>query len=347
MPDGLEKKRNFVVVLLIILLTLAVITAWSKQPQEKKAEIMPSTETEIKPPATIPPTTTQIPTATSTSTPTLVPSPTQPEPTATNVPTFTPFPTVDIRMHGYLNLVASMVGGLVHENYILMPDEIRVDVMGERNDVIRLEGEPPWVSLSGTISSTGYISATGYGEVAGLSDTSVWLTGTLESHVFTGYLTMGAHHELPGGEPGVYQLHGFYEPYVPELTPTPTDVITTANTLTNTFQIFIDDFNHAMQNVDIDWLFRHLHPAVIERYSPDLCRSYLVRTIQSAFEINVKDWSGPVVWSWEVDDVAVVVNDAFTAHSELRIQDNLTESDVHFALFDGQFTWFTTCISDE
>ena len=339
MSDNLDRKKNLVLILIILLIGLALFTVWSKEPEAKREDVILPTATPLKASDTPQPTTTATPTAISTATST----PTQLPPTVTPIPTSTPVPTVVIQLHGQLVLTTEMIEGVIHEFYIKMEEQIKVQVREEGNGMISFEGEPPWVDVSGIISPAGVISATGIGVVAGYPDTSVWVTGTLENDYFVGALTMGTERELPGGEPGVYLIQGPYEAHPLQVTPTPSLVIDVGSAVTVTFETFINDFNYAMQNGGTEWLYDHLHPAVLERYDTDACLIYLERTVQPEFEIDVIELYGPAVWSWDVDGLTLDIEGAYTADSLLTIKGNTAQSDVHFALVNDQFRWFTTC----
>ena len=343
MTENLDKKRHLALVLIIILIGLALVTVWSKEPESKSTEVIPPTATTIKPSATAQPTKTATPTAT--PLPTSIP--TQLPPTITFTPTPIPEPTVALHLHGQLKLETEMIEGLIHEINIKLSEQITVQVREEENGAIFLEGEPPWVDVSGIISSTGVVIATGVGDVAGYPDVTVMVTGTLENDYFTGHLAMGTEHELPGGEAGVYVIEGTYEAHLLLPTPTPSLVIDVGKPVTITFETFISDFNFAMQNGGTAWLYDHLHPAVFHRYDPEACQMYLDRTVQPEFEIVVKGLNGPEVWSWEVDGVVIQIDNAYTTDSELTIKGNVQQTDVHFAIVNGQFTWFTTCVNPE
>ena len=324
MSDSLDKKKFLALIVVLILVGLAIVTALSRDPEAKKVELLPSTATNTNT-ATISPT----------SIPTQVP------------PTFTPYPTavptLTVLLYGEFVLDTEMIAGLIHELYIEMSRQITVEVQECDNGAIWIAEEPPWVNLTGVYSDTGQVTAAGSGVVAGYPDVSVTVSGTLKNDYFDGTLIMGAEKELPGGEAGVYAIQGPYKVY----TYNPDVYIGACSTMTVEFNNFVDGFNYAMQILDTSWLYDHLHPSVFERYDPDACQEYLDRTVQPEFEIVVKGLSGPEEWFWEVDGEVIEIENAITANSELTIKGEEINSDVHFAITNGQFTWFTTCVNPQ
>jgi len=342
MTDNLDKKKYLAIILFLIVLFLALYTIWSKDSAPQSAEEKLPTATVVQPSGTPRPTAT----ATLTVTPSAIP--TLPPPTATSTQFPTPEPTASyIPLYGRMVLTTEMIEGLIHKFYIQMEEEITVEVREEEDGAVSIEGELPWVNVAGFIQHTGVITAAGIGEVAGYPDVTVLLTGTLTNNYFAGNLTMGTKGELPGGESGVYFVQGTYLFDQPTPTPLPTSVIVVGHPITETFEVFAVDFNAAMQTENIVWLYDHLHPAVFERYDPEECQAYLDRTIQPEFELKVMGLKGPESWTWELDGVAIDVDNAYTADSELTINGNVSQADVHFATVDGRFMWFTTCVNPD
>lgn len=137
------------------------------------------------------------------------------------------------------------------------------------------------------------------------------------------------------------------EPTMTPPTPSPTATISPVVVITSSLEIFIHDFNDAMQTESIDWLYEHLHPAVFERYSPEDCAQYLARTVQPLFNIMVINITGPEVWEWRGADVSIMIENAFTVDAELTVNGETSRSAVHFAQANGDFRWFTACNSED
>jgi hypothetical protein len=77
---------------------------------------------------------------------------------------------------------------------------------------VTIEGDGPWIPLSGTLDDAGNFSATGLGTYAGFSGIDATYTGKLTLDATgriigsTGTLTIGANGKLPGGQPIIYTL---------------------------------------------------------------------------------------------------------------------------------------------
>ncbi len=88
-----------------------------------------------------------------------------------------------------------------------------------------LSGTGNFVDVSGIYDpSTGTYTGNGVGTVAGFPNvTVVMLLNIAKNGNVTGTYTMGAGGELPGGQPGVYNVSGVWPLATPTPTPSPTD----------------------------------------------------------------------------------------------------------------------------
>ncbi|MEW6716094.1 MAG: HEAT repeat domain-containing protein [Chloroflexota bacterium] len=202
---------------------------------------------------------------------------------------------------------------------------------------IAVEGEHPWVNVYGGIQDGGNYFATGMGTVAGYLNTSVEFDvsfiHTLTTTLMTGFYTMGANGELPTGQPAVYQVTGtriLEEPVVesPEHA---------------AVRQFISDLVAAHHALNVDFLFGHLHPTVLDLYGAEACRGYLDQVITPTLAIEVLGITGPESWVFERDGRSIPVEDAFTVDANLSIGDQTNQQDIHFAMADGIMRWFTDC----
>ncbi len=71
---------------------------------------------------------------------------------------------------------------------------------------ISIEGEAPWVNVSGDIAADVSFEIAGVGVVAGFPDIAVTLEGTWSDGVLTADYTMGSDGGLPGGFAIVYEI---------------------------------------------------------------------------------------------------------------------------------------------
>ncbi|HEX5035579.1 MAG TPA: hypothetical protein VFX30_00250 [bacterium] len=84
------------------------------------------------------------------------------------------------------------------------PPSVEMEIDG--HDVF-INGEAPWVGVSGTIEDDGSFTCTGSGTVAGFPDVQVDFLGQASPDGLSGTLTVGADGALPGGTSVVYLVH--------------------------------------------------------------------------------------------------------------------------------------------
>lgn len=104
---------------------------------------------------------------------------------------------------------------------------------------------------------------------------------------------------------------------------------------------FAQELAAAIGESDDEYLFNHLHPAAIERYGEAACQTH-VAGVEGDLGWEIRGSSGPEDWSYETDDLATTIDDAWVvtvrqpgATPEIR--------DLHFARADGTWRWFTDC----
>jgi hypothetical protein len=92
-----------------------------------------------------------------------------------------------------------------HGPFIVMRELMRLLVTIHS---ITVEGEAPFVTVTGDIADDGSFRAEGSGTVAGFPDVTVVFQGRLDGDRLVGEYTMGAGGELPGGESITYTIDG-------------------------------------------------------------------------------------------------------------------------------------------
>ena len=110
-------------------------------------------------------------------------------------------------------------------------------------------------------------------------------------------------------------------------------------------QAFYEDFNNAFKTKDVDFLYNHLHPAVIDLYGTDVCRSYLESIIDSTIEVGVDNLSDFSSWDWEIDGQTTPIENAYTLLITFKLPDgSFNQQETHLALVDDiSIAWFTQC----
>jgi len=96
-----------------------------------------------------------------------------------------------------------------HAQYIVLKvTQLKIVISGEE---ITISDPPPWVDLSGTISSDGTFTASGQGTVAGYPGVAVTMSGTLQNGNLDSTLIMGGDGKLPTGQSITYSVSGTSE----------------------------------------------------------------------------------------------------------------------------------------
>jgi hypothetical protein len=190
-----------------VLVVLALVMGAACGPAEVITE-EPIVEEPVEEPTEAPteaPTVTTMPPRPATATNTLepnTPGPSTPEPTATATETQDLLALLlgpwDIR-------TSYSAGNRQHFGFILLPEAATIEV---KQGSIIFDGTGNWVDVTGDLQTDGAFEAEGMGTVAGFPNVSVVFTGTLLLDGLTGYYTMGAAGELPGGESITYLVEG-------------------------------------------------------------------------------------------------------------------------------------------
>jgi hypothetical protein len=224
-----------------------------------------------------------------------------------------------------------------HGKYTNLPNGMRIKIYFSS---IHFEGPAPWVNLSGDFNEKdGTFFAEGRGTVAGYPNIAVTYEGTLTENGISGDLTMGAKGGLPQGEPIVYQVEGQKVEELSEETSAvlPPEVLSAVNS-------FIQTFNTAFQNGDFETLFTLLHPAVINLYGADACRTYLKGVIENKVHLDLVKVSEEGTWIWEIDGRSIPLDSIYKVKVDFTVQDQKSQPDFHLYLpGDGSALWLTDC----
>lgn len=106
---------------------------------------------------------------------------------------------------------------------------------------------------------------------------------------------------------------------------------------------FYGRLTSALQASDVAALFDLLHPAVLDRYGDEQCRSYLAGVGDEALDIEVLGSAPPAPWTWELDGVSTEIDPAIAVDIRLSAGEASVEQEAHLALADSRLRWFTDC----
>lgn len=123
--------------------------------------------------------------------------------------------------------------------------------------------------------------------------------------------------------------------------PSTTGASTTTTTVPNPDEVasFVDQFTAWIGASDADSLTERLHPAVIDTYGEDLCRSFVEREILALEDYRA---TGSVVGP-DPSQFGSVAIDVYRVAVAFTFQGEDFTSDAAFAFHDGVVHWFATC----
>jgi len=208
-------------------------------------------------------------------------------------------------------------------------------------------GPPPFVTVEGERNSgDGSFTAQGNGTVAGYAGIDVTFEGTLTlDGGLQGLYTMGSSGGLPGGQGITYAIEGQKAPEggggegAGGSGPVPVTEGEKA-----TIQSFIDVFNTSFQEGDAEPLFNLLHPAVLDQYGAETCRTYLGETLETPVELDYQNAVLIDSWDWMRDELTTSVNDAYRVQVNVTIGEESGEQPMHLVMpGDDSVRWFTDC----
>ena len=211
---------------------------------------------------------------------------------------------------------------------------------------IVFSGDPPFVTVSGERDETdGSFTAGGSGVVAGYPDIAVTFEGTLTTEGLSGEYTMGADGGLPGGQSVTYAIAGQKAPAGGgETSGQDSGPPPAAAGEEKAIQAFINVFNGAFAEGDVDPLFRLLHPAVYERYGQEACRTYLEGNMGTPVELAYQSAVYLGAWDWELDGKSRTMQDIYRVLVNVTAGGESGQQQIHLSIpGDDSVRWFTDC----
>lgn len=111
-----------------------------------------------------------------------------------------------------------------------------------------------------------------------------------------------------------------------------------------TVEEFADAFARALQNGDSGFVFRRLHPVVLERHDEQLCRDYVEREVMQIEDYRLTGPpTGPTPATFNAPNGEVSVDELWRAPVSFTFQGQPVDTEGAFAVVDGQMHWFTDC----
>ena len=137
----------------------------------------------------------------------------------------------------------------------------------------------------------------------------------------------------------------------PEPAPTTTSSSTTTLPTTTTttrppesIDDFVLAFREALDANDLDFVFSQLHPAVIEDYGEDLCRTWTEREILALEEYRITaPYSELGETTMNLPGGAVLVDELFEVPISFVFQDQFFEDNASYAREAGVVYWLGNC----
>jgi hypothetical protein len=102
---------------------------------------------------------------------------------------------------------------------------------------------------------------------------------------------------------------------------------------------FVDDYVAAIESGDVDFLLDRLHPAVLDQFDTELCRTFIEREILALRNYRLTgDIEGPTPESIGGRDF-----ESYSAPIAFDFQGESFDGGASWGLVDGEVRWFTTC----
>lgn len=106
---------------------------------------------------------------------------------------------------------------------------------------------------------------------------------------------------------------------------------------------FVPTLAAAIREGNQQFLFRRLHPAVLERFGDEQCRTALEAFDNPSFDLEVQATHPLKRWAWRTDGVRTKIAPA-VAVDVIRSSGGAASDDVvHVAHVGTQLRWFTDC----
>jgi hypothetical protein len=106
---------------------------------------------------------------------------------------------------------------------------------------------------------------------------------------------------------------------------------------------FAADLARAIRTNDRSFLFRHLHPATLDRYGRAACHAYLAGARVPDLKWTYLDSTGPGGWDWTTDGRTTHIEDAWVVTIRQEQGGSTSTIQPHFAPSGGTWRWFTDC----
>ena len=215
-----------------------------------------------------------------------------------------------------------------HGSFVGMPNELMLQV---HYGSITVEGPAPFVTVTGDVDADGRFSAVGIGTVAGFSNISVTMAGSVTPDGLDAEYSMGTEGGLPTGQAITYSMVG-------------TPIVAAPVDGTADIEAFYENLNEAQGAGDATAMAELLHPAVFDLYGSEQCSTYLTGIVNPAVvftPVEVLDFGA---WRWERDGVSTSVDDAFAVMVNATVNgEDQGSVEAHIAYNGDDLAWFTDC----
>jgi hypothetical protein len=135
----------------------------------------------------------------------------------------------------------------------------------------------------------------------------------------------------------------------PSPTPTPTPVPTPEPLGEADVRAFVDELVAAINTGDVEFLVANLHPATIDRYGEEACRTATAGFTNPDFDIEVLEVAAQAPWDYVTEDppnaLTTTIADTWEVTGNLHVGGTVPDATraFHYAPFDGTVRWFTDC----
>jgi hypothetical protein len=107
---------------------------------------------------------------------------------------------------------------------------------------------------------------------------------------------------------------------------------------------FLADLAAAFRASDVEFKLARLHPAVIERFGEELCRTYLSTIAPDASAaFVVTSVSEPADYDWTIAGQTTTVPETVSVEVTRTANGVASAATVHLTPVDGQLRWYTDC----
>jgi hypothetical protein len=103
------------------------------------------------------------------------------------------------------------------------------------------------------------------------------------------------------------------------------------------------ELNQAHDEGDSDYLFDHLHPAVIDRYGAAQCQLYLDQVAGSISNLEASSAQYPFEFNYATDGLERLIPDSVRIEITYVAQGQELSGAMHVIISDDEGRWFTDC----